>query len=113
MARRRSIDRVRVEERRFRREERVEADRPVRDDPDDGVVASWLGGVVRDALGHLPAEQRQAIMLAYFGGRSYRQVALELNIPEGTVKSRLRLALAKLNTVLSSQLADQDTPAWT
>jgi RNA polymerase sigma-70 factor (ECF subfamily) len=112
LARRRSIDRVRSEASRARRE-RAEPTNPVHHDRDDSLAAAWLGGLVRDALALLPDEQRQAVVLAYYGGRSYRQVAVELAIPEGTVKSRVRLALAKLNTILSSQLADQDTPAWT
>ena len=52
-------------------------------------------------------------MLAYFGGRTYRQVATELSIPEGTAKSRLRLALTKLDDLLRPNLIDQDAPAWT
>ena len=39
-------------------------------------------------------EQRRAIQLAYFGGKTYRQVAEMLGIPEGTAKSRLRLGAA-------------------
>ncbi len=44
--------------------------------------------------------------LAYFGGLSYREVALAAGIPEGTAKSRLRLALAKLESVLDQQLLE-------
>lgn len=51
---------------------------------------------VREAVDALGPEQREAIQLAYFGGRTYRQVAEELGIPEGTAKSRLRLALRKI-----------------
>ncbi|HYO60594.1 MAG TPA: sigma-70 family RNA polymerase sigma factor, partial [Actinomycetota bacterium] len=42
------------------------------------------------ALATLTAPQRDAISLAYFGGRTYREVALELHIPEGTAKTRIR-----------------------
>ena len=68
---------------------------------------------MREALDQLPPEQRDAVVLAYFGGRTYRQVAAELAIPEGTAKSRLRLALAKLGDLLRPILTDQDSPAWT
>ena len=64
---------------------------------------------LRSALEKLPAEQREALTLAYFGGRTYRQVALELNIPEGTAKSRLRLALARLRDILEPETL----PSWT
>ena len=40
--------------------------------------------------------QREAVTLAYFGGRTYREVAEELRIPEGTAKTRLRDALARM-----------------
>ena len=46
----------------------------------------------------LPPDQRQVVELAYFGGLSYRDVARRMGIPEGTAKSRVRLALAKLET---------------
>lgn len=51
---------------------------------------------LRAALRVLNADQRTAIDLAYFGGYSYPEIATMLQIPLGTVKSRLRLALAKL-----------------
>ena len=63
---------------------------------------------LRSALERLSAEQREALMLAYFGGRTYRQVAVELDIPEGTAKSRLRLALARLRELLEPEML----PSW-
>jgi RNA polymerase sigma-70 factor (ECF subfamily) len=62
--------------------------------------------VVRDAVRLLPAHQRQVIELAYFQGLTCREVALAAGIPEGTAKSRLRLALAKLHTMLDRQLLE-------
>jgi len=58
---------------------------------------------VRSALDTLPDEQRRAIQLAYFGGKTYRQVADVLGIPEGTAKSRLRLGLRRIADVLETE----------
>ena len=52
------------------------------------------------ALGHLSSVQKEALVLAYFGGRTYREVAEELGIPEGTAKTRLRDGLANLKQYL-------------
>jgi len=51
-------------------------------------------------VGALPAEQVQVIRLAYFEGLSHAEVGKALDVPLGTVKSRLRLALAKLRTAM-------------
>lgn len=56
---------------------------------------------LRRALGSLPDEQRQAVELAYFGGRTYREIAKLTGVPQGTANGRLRLALAKLRDSLS------------
>jgi RNA polymerase sigma factor (sigma-70 family) len=56
---------------------------------------------LRRALEQLPDEQRQAVELAYFGGRTYREIATLTGVPQGTANGRLRLALAKLRDSLS------------
>lgn len=55
------------------------------------------------ALKELTETQREALVLAYFGGRTYREVAEELQIPEGTAKTRLRDGLMRLRTVMVAQ----------
>jgi RNA polymerase sigma-70 factor (ECF subfamily) len=113
LAHRRAIDRVRAESRRVKGQSRLDPTDSIVSDVDDYLTASWLSGRVRDALAKLPDEQREAVMLAYYGNRSYRQVAAELDISEGTVKSRIRLALKKLDTLLRAEFTDEDEPAWT
>jgi RNA polymerase sigma-70 factor (ECF subfamily) len=56
---------------------------------------------IRDALARLTPVQREAIVLAFFGGRTYREVAEELDIPEGTAKTRLRDGLIKLRELMT------------
>ncbi len=51
---------------------------------------------VRKALGKLPDAQREAIVLAYWGGLTADQIARRSQVPLGTAKSRLRLGLARL-----------------
>jgi RNA polymerase sigma-70 factor (ECF subfamily) len=57
---------------------------------------------VGSALAQLSDVQKEAIVLAYFGGRTYREVAAELGIPEGTAKTRMRDALLKLRELMGS-----------
>ena len=114
LAHRRSVDRVRREARRARNEtltEGAEATVETHTEIDDELARGWVAGCVREALAQLPNEQRAAVELAYFGGRTYRQVASDLAIPEGTAKSRLRLALAKLEELLRPAMMAQDVLA--
>ena len=67
---------------------------------DDQAIAIVQHEAVRLALAVLAPAQRQAIMLAYYGGLTCREIALRLGEPEGTVKSQLRLGLAKLHAAL-------------
>ncbi len=56
---------------------------------------------VREAIADLPVEERRAIELAYLGGHTYREVAVLLDQPEGTVKSRIRAGLRRMRRVLA------------
>lgn len=109
LAHRRAVDHVRREEARRRRQDRVGAEASVAPDVEEMAVAIVTAERVREALGALPEEQRAAITLAYFGGRTYREVAAELEIPEGTAKSRMRLGLARIADVLEREGAGR----WT
>jgi RNA polymerase sigma-70 factor (ECF subfamily) len=69
----------------------------------DVVAEVWARerrSIILRALQALPAEQRQAIVLAYFGGLSQSTIARQLDWPLGTVKKRIRLGLQKLRTAL-------------
>jgi RNA polymerase sigma-70 factor (ECF subfamily) len=69
------------------------------------------GVVLLTALKSLPAEQRQAITLAYFGGFSQSAMAERLGWPLGTVKKRVRLGLQKLRAFLGQPEPTNETPA--
>lgn len=75
--------------------------------PDEAVVERERSLLLHSALAELPPTQREVVHLAYFAGRTYRQAAVELGIPEGTAKTRLRSALRKL----AESLADPPDPA--
>lgn len=73
------------------------------------VARSLERQAVRDALGALPGEQRQAIELAFYGGFSQQEIASMVSIPLGTVKGRIRLAMEKLCSYLQGRgLIDAD-----
>ena len=107
-ARHRAVDVVRSELRRIARQERHHQLTPGQQVPSpcDEVTAAQAASAVRAAVRQLPDGQRRVVELAYFKGMTCREVALAAGIPEGTAKSRLRLALAKLETVLDRQLLE-------
>ncbi len=108
LARYRAVDVVRSELRRIARQERHHRLTPVERQPSpcEEVTAAEAASAVRAAVRLLPDVQRRVVELAYFEGLTCREVALAVGIPEGTAKSRLRLALAKLETVLDRQLLE-------
>lgn len=72
-------------------------------DVDEALTWETEAKAVREAVRALPEVQRDAVLLAYFEGHTYREVARELDIPEGTAKYRLRVALA----TVADRLADE------
>jgi len=67
-----------------------------------GVITSLDGDTVRRAVSSLSPDQQQVIGLAYFSGLSQTEIAAQLGVPLGTVKSRTRLALDHLREALGS-----------
>jgi len=67
----------------------------------ESVAKQSEGETVRAALVTLPAEQRRAIEMTYFGGLTINEVANRTSVPIGTVKSRLRLALQHLRRTMA------------
>lgn len=59
---------------------------------------------VRQALTRLPAEQRQALSLAFFGGLTHEQVATRQGVPLGTAKTRIRLAMSRLRALFQEEI---------
>lgn len=71
-----------------------------RTDPTDATLDSWL---VTDALTQLTADHRAVIVRAYYMGQSVAEVAAELDLPPGTVKSRLHYGLRSLRLALQER----------
>lgn len=97
VARNKAIDLVRKEERLRRAKDDLMAEATTQSNPAPHDEASVdRRDEIKAALSHLSPVQQEALILAYFGGRTYREVAEELGIPEGTAKTRLRDGLALL-----------------
>lgn len=98
----RSVDLIRSESSRRNRESKdhrrtAEAGYDLEHEVWDLAVADY----VKDAIVGLPEDERRAIELAYFGGLTYREVAVKLGQPEGTVKSRIRAGLGRMRRTLA------------
>jgi RNA polymerase sigma-70 factor (ECF subfamily) len=112
LAHRRAVDWVRAEAR-HRKDARAD-DLALHGIPDaspgpaEAVVDRERALLLHTAVAELPQPQREVVHLAYFAGRTYRQAAVELGIPEGTAKTRLRTALR----ALAETLADPPDPVW-
>lgn len=91
----------------YRREKRPEfdpEDPAFQPDPepaaDSAMETEQSAALVRGALRQLPPDQAEVLRLAYFEDKSQSEIASELALPLGTVKSRMRLAFAKLRAAL-------------
>jgi RNA polymerase sigma factor (sigma-70 family) len=108
LAYRRAVEYVRREERKKRKKRKshtLVADRRTLTRPgvDEDVIAVDEFGRVRSAVAALPGSLREVIELAYYRGRTYRQVAAELGLPEGTAKSRIRVGLRRIADTLQEE----------
>jgi len=111
VTRNRSIDERRSRGRRLRHEalpaaEDEEAVLPSGNERDDPALATVLSderAAVREAMDVLPAEQKLAIQLAYFGGLTQQEIANKLGQPLGTVKTRIRLGMQKMRGALEER----------
>lgn len=116
VARHRAVDELRLRGRRRRREVASigfpDEDchyymQPQTGPSDDPLVAAQLTeerATVREALRAIPAEQRRALELAYFGGLTQQEIAIVLCEPLGTIKTRMRLGMQKLRRSLQDRV---------
>jgi RNA polymerase sigma factor (sigma-70 family) len=114
MTHHRAVDVVRREEnlRRWRTsDEGLELEPDPKARVEDEVEASERRAEVRAALGQLPAAQREAVALAYFGGYTQREVAALVGVPLGTVKTRMAAGMRKMRQAL--QDAGTEELPWT
>lgn len=98
IAHRRSVDRVRSEQSATTRDAKYSASTyvPPRDDVTETVVRRSESEGVVDCLETLTSAQRVAVESAYYGGRTYREVAEELGLGLSSVKARIRDGLRRL-----------------
>jgi RNA polymerase sigma factor (sigma-70 family) len=105
IAHHRAVDWLRREQAIRRRDSHISVSTERTPDVEEAVQALLVAERVRMALAGLPEEQRSAIRLAYFDGRTYRQVADDLGVPEGTIKSRIRAGLSHMARTLYAEMA--------
>src|SRR6266849_4644415 len=105
-ARSRAIDRLRFENRKKRVNNYLENTRitTAANDPEQACQVKEQNWVLQNALEVLTPEERQVIESAFFAELTYKAVALKLNQPLGTVKTRIRSGLSKLRQKLGTAL---------
>ena len=97
---RRAVDIVRRQQRRRARDVE-ELEEPAGDSTDETALVWAEGARVRRALGQVDPSQRRVLELAYYSGLTLSEIAVELDLPLGTVKSRLHGALSRLRSLLA------------
>lgn len=83
---------------------------PISPAVDDGALARLTGDHAWRLLSLLSDGERSAIVLAYFGDHTYREVANLLGQPEGTIKTRIRSGLGRLRHLLLSRQTESPPP---
>jgi RNA polymerase sigma-70 factor, ECF subfamily len=108
-ARCRAIDRLRFEQRKKRVNTYPDSLLPttVIADPQQAAIFEEQSRLLRTALNVLTAEERRTIKTAFFSEMTYQEVAMKLNQPLGTVKTRIRSGLAALRQALAGAPRDR------
>lgn len=103
IARNAAIDWRRTKGKRMEREVELDAvaSRPSESSVEDTVLMTLRAERVRDGVRALPAEQRDVLALAFWGGLTQTEIAERTGTPLGTVKSRVRLGMEKLRQLLA------------
>lgn len=107
----RSIDLIRSEKARSAREQKqglasMSATKNSTDSVEDEIIKMQLSDSMNEALSKLTKDERDAIVLSYYKGNTYREVASILGQPEGTVKSRIRAGMNKLKNHLQDSIPE-------
>ncbi|MCH8896170.1 MAG: sigma-70 family RNA polymerase sigma factor, partial [Proteobacteria bacterium] len=104
MVHHRSIDKIRRRRDKTQMNPQMELEQP---GTEAGVWLEVMGNLDRQiidrALDQIPAEQRQAIELAFYGGYTHQELSDDVQLPLGTVKSRIRMGMEKLRDLLKHQ----------
>ena len=102
-----AVDRLRrhaADARRQKALEHIAATAQDAPDASDEAIAGITAGAVNDALGSVPNQQLQVLRLAYYGGHTHHEIAEMLSVPLGTVKSRMRLGLDRVRSILDPEV---------
>lgn len=110
----RAVDRVRSSERRRAREQATALpEPPAVDEVSEAALSAFEVRRVQRAMADLSDLQRESVRLAFYAGHTHREVAALLDVPLGTVKTRIRDGLTRLRSVLGPELGpDPDDGRW-
>ena len=96
IARNKRIDRIRKEKRHYLLESDEGLEIPIDSTQEDEIMSTQISKKLDNYMKNLPVEQAKLLKLSYFHEKTHVDISKELNIPLGTVKSRIRLALTKI-----------------
>ena len=100
IAKNKRIDKIRKERKHYTVESDESLEIPIPSRQEEEILASELSEKISNTLKFLPKEQSDLLKLSYFYEKTHTDIANDLNIPLGTVKSRIRLALSKMKNLV-------------
>ena len=100
IAKNKRIDKIRKEKKHYSAESDESLEIPIPSIQEDQVIASQISDKINKSISYLPKEQAELLKLSYFYEKTHSDIADELKIPLGTVKSRIRLALSKMKNLV-------------